>query len=174
MSLAQFAYKDIFIAMRYMTDFTLNSCQHNFINVSWASICPPPPTSKTKLKPTSLLSSHPLTTITTHSRVGKITHCFCLNLRQPMLLPTKAVYKQARNHKLKKPFSFPEDHVSLSRWPFQLSGMIHQWLAAQTFIHVLNSVKTLQNQTARSSYRCHFNDVPMTTVAGKTNVLVLH
>lgn len=102
MSLVQYAHKDTFIAMRYMTDFTLNSCQHNFINVSWVSICLPPPTSKPKLKLAFLLSSHPPTTITTHSSVRKISHCFFHNLHQLMLLPTKAVYKQAQSHKMKE------------------------------------------------------------------------
>lgn len=100
----------------------------------------PHPLQISKLKPAFLLSSHPPTTITTHSSVRKISHCFFRNPHQKLLLPTNKL-----SHKWKKAFSFPKDHIYLSSWPIQLSGMIHWWLVAQTYIHVLSSVKTLQN-----------------------------
>lgn len=167
----QFAYKDTFIAMKYMTDFTLSSCQHNFINVSWVSTCPPPPTSKPKLKPSFLLSSHPPTTITTHSSVRKISHCFFHKTHQKLLLPTKAVYKQTQSQM--------KEAIFISQRPHLFIFLSHpiKWydspMTSSTNIH--SCVKFCQNITklAESSYCSKFNVVPMMTVANKTNVPAL-
>lgn len=129
----------------------------------------PHPLQKSKLKPAFLLSSHPPTTITTHSSVRKISHCFFCNPRQKLLLPTKAVYKQSQM----------KEGIFISQRPHLFVFLTYpiKWydslMTSSTNIH--SCAKFCQNITklADSSYCCKFNDVPMMTVAGKKNVPAL-